>query len=221
MELIKVDIVSTELVDGEVRCTVGQGGEGTVADVTIWGNGGFISRPGDPADEAFCQGLYLEGGNTRRVIATKDNRIIAKYGELKPGDSAIVTAGPARVLVKDTDKSVTLLTMADDSDQNPVFVQVDGASGKVEIMCTGSNGSKVSKATFSPSAIFMGLSGGGSITIDMTGVTIGGSHFACNTKGGNFGLVGPAPPPTGAMSLLAGPTGMAGMPAALWTIATT
>lgn len=222
MDLEKVDIVSTELVEGEVRCNIGQGTAGTLADLTIWsGSDGFIGRPTDADDDGKCMGLYAMLGNTRRIIATKDNRIIAKYGELDQGDRAIITKGPARVLVKNTAKSVTLLTLGGGEDANPIFVQVDGESGKIEMMCAGQNGGKHTKFTMSPTAIFLGVDGGGSITITADGVIVAGKHFSANTKGGNLGLIGPAAPPSGAMSLLAGPTGMTGMPAALWTVAAT
>jgi hypothetical protein len=219
MDLEKVDIVSTELVEGEVRCNIGQGDAGTLADVTIWsGSDGFIGRPTDADDDGNCMGLYAAQGNSRRLIATKDNRIIAKYGELDQGDRAIITKGPARVLVKNTAKSVTLLTLGGGEDTNPIFIQVDGESGKIEMMCAGQNGAKVSKITMSPAAMFLGVSGGGSITIDMQGVTIGGSHFACNTKGGNLGLIGPANPIAPVQSILLGVTGMAASPAPFWVV---
>ena len=218
--LIKVDIVSTVTEGGEIRCNVGQGDAGTVPDATMWGIDGFISRPNDRSDNGdACMGLYATQGNQRRIIATKDNRYGEKLGEFAEGDRGIITATDARLLVKKANSSIQMVTLNNGETGSLMLFQLNGERGEAVLMVGGSNGAKVAQVKVKPDKIFLGVSGGGSILLDMQGVTIGGSHFACNTKGGNLGTVGPAAPVAPAQSIMLGVTGMAATPAPFWTVA--
>lgn len=213
--LQKLEVVSTTLEGGELRANLGQGDAGTIPDATFWGTDGFISRPNDKNDDGACLALFATQGNSRRVIATKDNRHNDKYGELAPGDRAIVTENDARVLVKNSNSSISLLTK--NGGEELMVVQLNGDAGDFTILIGGPNGA-CSQIKVKPDKMFLGVSGGGSITIDSQGVTIGGAHFACNTKGGNFGVVGNAAPLAPVQSIMLGVTGMAATPAPFWTV---
>lgn len=216
--LIKVDIVSTVTEGGEIRCNVGHGDAGTVPDVTMWGIDGFISRPNDADADGACMGLYAAQGNQRRIIATKDNRQNAKLGDFAEGDRGIVTATDARLLLKKANSSIQMVTLNGGESGSLMLCQLNGDKGEFVVMVGGSNGAKVAQIKIKPDKMFLGVSGGGSITIDMGGVTIGGSHFSCNTKGGNLGTLGPAAPIAPAQSIMLGVTGMAATPAPFWTV---
>lgn len=213
--LQKLEVVSTTLEGGELRANLGQGDTGTVPDASFWGTDGFISRPNDKDEDGACLALFATQGNARRVIATKDNRTNDKYGELAPGDRAIVTSTDARVLVKRANSSVTLLTL--NNGEELMLQQLNGEKGDYTLLIGGPGG-KCAQIKVKADKMFLGVSGGGSILIDENGVTIGGKHFACNTKGGNLGTIGPAAPVAPAQSIMLGVTGMAASPAPFWVV---
>lgn len=211
----KLDIVSTEVVDDEVRANLGQGDAGTIPDATFWGTDGFISRPDDRDGDGACVALCATQGHARRIIGTRENRNGNKTGDMAPGDRAIVTRTDGRVIVKKANSSVTLVTK--NSGEELMLLQLDGSKGDFTILIGGPGGA-CSQIKVKPDKMFLGVSGGGSITIDSQGVTIGGSHFACNTKGGNLGTLGPAAPVAPAQSIMLGVTGVAATPAPFWTV---
>jgi hypothetical protein len=216
--LIKVDIVSTVTEGGEIRANLGQGEAGTVPDATIWGIDGFVSRPNDADADGACMGLYASQGNQRRIIATKDNRYGDKLGEFSEGDRGIITATDARLLLKKSNSSIQMVTLNNGEAGSIMLCQLNGQRGEYVVMVGSDNGAKVAQIKVKSDKMFLGVSGGGSVLIDMQGVTIGGSHFAANTKSGNLGTLGPVAPVAPAQSIMLGVTGMAATPAPFWTV---
>jgi hypothetical protein len=214
---LKLDILSSELRSGEIRVSLGDKtlNQGAVGDATLWGTGGFISRPLDPDDRGACMGLFLFEGNNRRVFATKDNRINDKYGQLAPGDSAIVTDGDARLLVKRDGDSVSIITKNHAANDELMVLQVSGDNGEFVCMVGGNDGTAMLKIKSGTIAL---VAGGASLMVDKDGVTINGSRFNCNTGGGNLGTIGPVAPMTVANSIIYGPMGQTGAAAPNWVV---
>lgn len=211
------DILQTTAEDGEVRCNLGDSRDGTgyVNSAAVWGLDGFFSRPNNPTADGAAQGLYVVDGNQVRVVASRDNRFAAQTGALQPGDRAIVTDGPARILLKQAKAVVNLYTENAKDNGSSMMVDVNGDLGSIKLVCGGS----VFEIT--KDSITMMTSGQGFAITDK-GVSVWGKHFACNTGSGNFGLVVPTPPymaPVApAMSVLVGPTGLGAAPSTTWTM---
>ena len=220
MRIYKKDILSIGLVDGEMRATIGNSAtdEGQIPDATIWGLDGFYSMPLPPDDDGSCQGLYLHAGNTSRVIATKDNRVVDKYGELADGDRAIVGYGSARFIVKHSSDSVTIMTENHASNDELMVMQLNGNRGEFSLVIGDGAGALVLKAK---GGIFhVSVAGGAaSLTLDKDGLHVTGNVFDCATAGGNLGVLGAVPPPPGSNSILRGVQGQVGAPSVFWTIA--
>lgn len=216
----KADILGYDLTSmGDLRVKVGnsQTGEGRYDDLPVWGVDGFISRALPADNDGAC--MALVDVTARRVTATKDNRITRKYGSIADGDKAIVGYRDHRFLMKHSSDSVSLLTKNHSANDDLMILQLNGDKGELSILIGGSSGPSFVKVK--SGVIHMSVDGGGSLTIDKTGVHITGAWFDCATAGGNLGtLPGGAPLPPLTNSVLAGPTGIAGMPAPKWTVAT-
>lgn len=215
--IIKYDVLSSELKNGELRVQLGDRSlnEGAVGDASVWGLAGFYSIPNDPDANGACMGLFATEGNNRRVIATKDNRLNEKYGDAAPGDSGIVTIRDARLIVKESNDSVTIMTKNHSDGDALMVVQLSGDGGEFVVLVGGQSESamiKVKKDRIALSA------GGSCIMIDSDGITINGSYFACNTGGGNLGTIGPLTPIKTVNSVLYGPMGQTGAPATNWVV---
>lgn len=220
MRLYKKDILSIGLTGGEMRATIGNSAadEGQVPDATLWGVDGFYSMPLPPDDDGACQGLYVHTGNTSRVIATKDNRIVEKYGELSNGDRAIVGYGSARLIVKHSSDSVSIVTENHASNDELMVMQLNGDRGEFSLVIGDGAGALVLKAK---GGIFhVSVAGGkASLTLDKDGLHVTGNVCDLATAGGNLGVMGAIPPPPGTNSILKGPQGQVGTPSTFWTIA--
>lgn len=212
------DITQSTATSGEIRVTLGDSRvpAGVAQETPIWGNGGFVSRPVDPDEAGAAQGLYINDGNKRRVIAWRDNRYAENAGSLEPGESAIVCDRDARVMVKSSTNTVVLFTV-NAMDKNAanantsMMVLLDGDNGKLKLMC-GKSWIEVSA-----SGIVLGTEKS-TLALDGDGVHINGSHFGCNTLTGNLGVVAPGvAPPQGAASVQFGPA--VGIPSTRWTVA--
>lgn len=215
--VVKLDILSTELRSGEVRVSLGDAGlnEGMVGDASVWGIAGFYSIPNEPTSVGACMGLYVTEGNNRRVIATKDNRLNEKYGDAAPGDSGIVTSRDARLIVKNSNDSISILTKNHaDNDELMVF-QMNGDTGECTVMVGGADGTSMFKIKSGSIAL---VAGGASLMIADGAVTINGQRFNCNTGGGNLGTIGPVAPQQVANSLIYGPMGQTGVAAPNWVV---
>jgi hypothetical protein len=210
--IIKQDILLSVSRGGEVVLNVGEAvdGVGVGAEIGMWGVAGFISMP-DPPDPgaSAAQALILVDGQTKRVIATRDNRHNAKVGELKPGDRAIVSSSRGRVLVKKDTHSVTCFTESEDG--TSMMFNLDGSTGK-GLIAIGSAYIEIKDGELI-------LNGGGTmLKLSSKGCEIIGKHFAANCRTGNLGMVGVVQPPTGLCSIIGGVSGITGTPAAGWTV---
>lgn len=215
-ELIPVDILSSAVEEGEVRVQVGdaQTSTGFGADASMWMLDGFYSMPNSVDDDGACMGLMATQGNMRWIVGTKDNRIVTKYGDLAPGDRAIVSSGDARIILKRADDSVSIITTNHADNDELMMVQLSGDRGALTIMIGGANGTAMAVIKSGKIAF---TAGGSALTIDESGITLTGKHFACNTGGGNLGHVAGALP-TPANTLLWGVAGPAGAPAPKWVV---
>jgi hypothetical protein len=214
---LKLDILSSELRGNELRVSLGDRSleEGAIGDATLWGIDGFYSRPLDPDDRGACMGLFLFEGNNRRVFATKDNRITAKYGDISPGDRAIVTDGDARIIVKLEGDSVSIVTKNHADNDELMIQQLSGDSGEFVVMIGGTKGTAMLKIKSGAIAL---VAGGSSLMVDEDGVTINGKRLNANVGGGNLGTVGPMTPQMVVNSLLYGPMGQTGVAAPNWVV---
>lgn len=216
-ETIKYDILSTEMVGGEIRCKLGDSASNTgfVDDAAIWGVDGFYSRPADPDENGACMGVYAQDGNTRRIIATKDNRIVTLYGEIEPGDRAIVAHNGTVALFK-ANGDINLVTFNQQQNDALMMVDISGRTGTITQMVGGVAGSSLYAQTWDEIKM---TAGGSTFALNQFGVSVSGNWFSCNTAGGNLGMTAPgvAPVPP-ANSILYGVTGTTGAPAAFWTV---
>lgn len=208
-QLVKLDITATERTDGgELRCKLSENDStGVVGDAAMWGIDGFYSRPNDPDDRGACQALLAYEGNNRRVIATKDNRIVGEYATLAPGDRAVCTDGPAKLLVKKDGGTVTMATAT----PNDELVMVQTSPTAITIMMPGDGGTAMVQAK--AGRIVLMVDGGGSIIIDKAGVHIGGNICEVSTGMVTLGMLAPNVPLVPSInSAIVGPSGMIGVP---------
>lgn len=214
--VMNADVTASSMENGDVRVNLGDSltNEGEAAESPWWCNGdGFVSRPNDPDDDGACEAIYKRHGNQKVCIAARDARYSEKAGELQPGDRAIVSRGEARFLLKAETDSVTLYTADQTNNDASMMVNLDGSTGTALLV--------VGRTYIEMKDGKLVLSNGqASIVLDGANIQVFGSHTALNTKSGNLGVVGVAPPPPGASSLIAGVSGMAGIPSPGWTVST-
>ena len=210
-QLVKLDITATERTDsGELRCKLSENDStGVVGDAAMWGIDGFYSRPNDPDDRGACQALLAYEGNNRRVIATKDNRIVGEYATLAPGDRAVCTDGPAKLLVKKSNQSVTMAS--ENADGDVVMAQVSQLN--ITLMMPSTDDGAAALVQLKPGRIVLMVNGGGSIILDKDGVHIGGNLCEVNTGLVTLGMIAPHVPLVPSInSAIVGPSGMIGVP---------
>lgn len=193
------DIIGSFQDDGEVRVNIGNqaDGVGYASEEPMYGPDGFVGMPNAPDDAGACQAIYLMDGDRKRVIGTRDNRWLDKVGNLKPGDRAIVTNSPARVLLKKETNTVVLYT--ETTDDKTMMVTLDGVNNQILAVCGNSY------LTLSNDAFEVNV-GGQQIRIDANGIAITGSWLAANCGGGNLGII-----PGGVPAMMAA-TGIVGHP---------
>lgn len=220
------DIIETLAVEGEIRVKIGSAADGLgyASGLPMYGPDGYIGKPNAPSSNGdACQALYIVDGDGRIVVATRDNRYADKVGEMAPGDRAIVTDGEARVLIKREDDAVHIMSKNQVASKTMMW-SMHGADGTIQVYNGGGCWIEMKG-----SVLTIGSSDGSSTTTLMVtpnGVQINGPNFMCCTAGGHLGLVAPptpgfpgAPPVVGANSIVMGPTGMAGVGSAKWTVA--
>lgn len=219
MTLSTSNVMSIALEESELRVTIGDPatGVGEMADLTMWGTDGFYSRPKPPDADGACQVLWERSGPKSRIIATKDNRIIAKYGDMADGDRAIVGYGDARFIIKDASDSITLLTKNHADNDETMLVQLSGKNGELCIMIGGADGTTLIKAK--SGMIHFSVDQGGALTIDKDGVHINGNTFDCATGGGNLGTIAGVPPVPGVNAVTMGAVGQTAVGSSKWTVA--
>lgn len=210
----RCDVTLSEQEGGEVRCNLGfvDTGDGIAASAVLWGVDGFYTMPNPPSAEGACEALVQTGGDKRWVVATKDVRWAAKVGNIAPGDRMIASDCDARIMLRRAKNQVAIYSANKTDDDSTMLVEVNGESGEIQMV----NGGAVIRMTKDK----IQFAAGGAV-LELGDGTIGvyGAHFACNTGGGNFGTIGPFPPPPSTNSILAGPSGVAGVMSAKWTVA--
>ena len=215
----KQDILATSRDEtGEIRANMGDStsGEGEVLGASLWCADGFFGVPNPPSAAGACQGLYHVEGNQQRCIATKDNRFVAAYFDLEPGDRCIVTDGPACFFIKKAQASVAMMTKnTSDADQQMVL-SLDGSIGQGTWLVDGADGPAI--VTIKSGEIILGVEGV-SLVIKRDGIYLNAPYVGINAGKGNLGVLGTVPPAPGAMSIIYGTTGVSGVPSANWTVA--
>lgn len=211
-----LDVLDSTAENGVVRFKVGDAAsnEGLTSDCGVWGTDGFVSRPDLPSTAGACQVLTVTDGHDRRVIGSRDSRNADKVGALEEGDRAIVGSSAARLFVKKGKKSVVLYTEDDDGGAS-MLINIEGESGKIQIIHGGGASFEMSKDTIVLSA------GGSSLEIGPNGISAIGAHIGLNAMSGNLGIIGPqaeSPPAAPLASIVCGPSGMAGVPCLHWTV---
>jgi len=209
-----VDVLLSEVTNGEVRLNVGDKTEGLGEAVKVphLGTDGFVSRPNDPDENGACIALVACEGNQKFSIGQCDNRYASKTGALEPGDRAIVSKGEARFLLKNADDALTLYTANADDGGTTQTIDLNGSTGTTLIL----NGKSFIEIKKDGISIVCGAAG---ITLSADGtIQMFGGHCAINTSGGNLGVIGVVPPPPGITSIMCGPTGLAAVPCKSWTI---
>jgi hypothetical protein len=132
-----------------------------------------------------------------------------------------VTDGEVRIIVKRVDDAVHIMT-ENANDGSTMIWSMDGASGVIQ-QFNGNCWQSMSSDTITMSA------GDGTAStmfmLNAKGAHLLGANFFCGTMGGHFGYLVPpigslpgVPPAAPALSVVVGPTGMAGVASAKWTM---
>jgi hypothetical protein len=216
--IIKADVLATDRdASGEIRINIGEStdGSGLASSAALWCADGFFGVPVEPDADGACSVLYQVEGNQRRAIASKDNRFVDAYGQMAPGDRAIVSDCKARWLMKRESDSITVYTQ--DANDDPLVLSVDGSQGAIIAQVGGAGGT----ATLEMKSGEVKISAGGTACIQIKGneIYIFGDLFWAATGRVVLGQVGGAPPPIGASSALYGVSGVLGAPSSSVTIA--
>lgn len=201
------DVLSSKVDQGEVRLTVGDVITGTTyaTDCQFWGTDGFYGIPAaGNASDGTAQALFFVDGNAKRVVGSRDNRTVEKYGSLEPGDRAIISTGDARFILKNNRDSVTLYSENQKDGGTSMLVDVSGKDGTISL--TAGRGGMV----IGPDGITIKF-GNSVLVLDDKGVTLQGP--SAKVVGGTvlLGAPGTIPLP-GVNSVIYGPTGLTGAP---------
>jgi len=168
------DIVGSFQDDGEVRVNLGNAADGVgfASEEPMYGPDGFIGMPNEPSDDGACQAIYLVDGDRKRVVGTRDNRWLDKVGALKPGDRAIITDSPARILLKRDGDKVVLYT--ETSSEKTMMLVLDGSGDQIMAVC-GDNYMRLTVDAFEVNV------GGNLLRIDAETIKVIGKTFAAAT----------------------------------------
>ncbi len=215
LELLELDLTTSERDDNnELRGNVGDAvtNDGWGQGFGFWAPEGFFGAPNDPDPQkkGACRALILRDGQQSYVIGFKDNRLVAEYAALQPGDRAIVTKSGVRVLLKE--EAGTFNIIVDTGDGLPqLVVQADGPNKAWRIAI--GDGVDSSWHIQKPDKIYMGVSGGASFKLDKFGAHINGNLFEANCGKVTLGMIAPGVPMVpGVNNALFGPSGMTGVP---------
>lgn len=130
------DVLVTSSTSGDVRVQVGNQAtaDGWANGLAMWGVWSVITRPKAPTAAGACQVVYLNDGNSKRGLASRDNRYASNAGTVDEGDTVIVTSGDAKVILDDSAQSVTLYAKNGGQD---LTVKVDGGNDTVKLEANG------------------------------------------------------------------------------------
>jgi hypothetical protein len=212
------DILATDRDDsGELRVNIGDSltEEGETLGSSLWAADGFFGRPVDPDERGACRALYHVEGNQQRVIATKDNRFVAAYFDLEPGDRAIVTDGSPKFFIKAATQQIALYTENAGDSGSPMTVSLNGETGTIDI--TTSEGSTVASIQMKPNEINI-VGGGCCINMKDGILSLFAEYLNLSAGKGNLGVIGGIVPPA-TSAIIYGTSGMTGLPSANWVVA--
>jgi phage gp45-like len=188
-----LDVVGIDVApNGAVRLRVGDAfnEEGYSADTPVYGLANVVSVPLPPENGEAAQALCIEGGNRRRAIAMRDNRIAAQGGTLSPGDTAIFTDGEAKLLVKrDTDQVIAYTKGATSGDSQMIIN--DGENDQI-VLTVGATFISIGREE-----IVLAVNGGASITLNKQSIamlTNAIQAVAASVQLGDMGGGVPVPP---------------------------
>lgn len=128
-DIDKRDILLSVAKNGEVFVNVGEvvDGVGVGSDIGTW-QGYHVSMPDAPDATGADQALVMRDGQGKRVVGIRCNRAVAKAGELAPGDSAQLSGGKARVLIKKEGDVFSAYTEMEDG--TSMLFSLDGGAGQ-------------------------------------------------------------------------------------------
>lgn len=129
-DIDKRDVLLSTCTNGEIRVNVGEvtSGVGVGSEYGSW-PGYFITMPDVPDATGADQALTVVDGTTKRVLGFRCNRAVAKVGEMVPGDSAQLSGGPGRVLIKKEGGVVSLYSEMDDG--TSMVITIDPPNGQI------------------------------------------------------------------------------------------
>lgn len=195
-EIDKRDILLSVAKSGEVFVNVGEvvNGEGIGSDIGTW-MGYHISMPDEPDATGADQALVMRDGQGKRVIGVRCNRAVAKAGALSPGDSAQLSGGKARVLIKKEGDVFSAYTEMEDG--TSMVITMDGAAGET-LLAVGA-----SYIQIKPGDIVIN-NGEAMFRLNGKNVEFAGNDFGVNMATGHFGAPGGIPPVAPAQGIAIG-----------------
>lgn len=207
------DIVTSTVVDGDVRFNLGDAtkGTGVDADSPFFGIDGFVSMPNDADGDGAADCFYVIEGNQKIALGTRDRRYLTRLGALKPGDRFMYSKGAARHGIKNADDLAFLYTERQ-SDGMSMLASLNGKTGEI-ILSVG-----LTRVQIEEKRIELSINGGPAILIDGTGLTslisLRADRIQINGGLVTLGVNTDGTPPTipGVQSVLIGPAGQVGVP---------
>lgn len=200
------DVLAVTTDGGEVRIRIGDAvlQQGFGEGIPAYGPDGFIGVQNLPTEDGkSAQLMYVQDGNRKICIGSRDNRFKEKIGTGKPGDRMIITDGEARFMIKQERDAVTLYTVNQDADKS-MMLDLDGSAGQA-LWLNAEAFIRLMK-----DEIVLAVNGGGAIRISKDGVQVTGGSFQAVCGAVQLGDMGGgiAPPPTPASAVaitVAGP----------------
>lgn len=101
-------VASTTATNGEIRFNLGDSstGSGVASDVCFWGTDGFLSRPVDPDANGSAQMLFINDGNQRRIVGSRDRRFYDGLETIDGGDRMVYSPCGIRVRLDESEQAI-------------------------------------------------------------------------------------------------------------------
>lgn len=158
------DVLGSTVTEGEVRLNIGDStdGKGWGANIPLWGQHGFASRPADPSSAGNAMAIVLRDGHQQRVGWVRDNRFAPLVGTLKPGESMMF--GPAGQFIRThQDGSITLFTTDNgNTEGRSIYLMISPSEGFSFVCPWG-------RWTFGPNGIHLVHSSGARLDLGAIG----------------------------------------------------
>ena len=200
------DIVTSTVVNGDVRFNLGDATKGTGVDANspFFGIDGFVSMPNESDGDGAADCFYFVTGNQKIGLGTRDRRYLDKVGALKAGDRVMFSKGAARILLKNADDLVVLYTEAQ-ADGTSQIIANSGKEGKI-LLTVGLTRIEISK-----DRIELSINGGPALVLDGAANAVSVRANSINIDGADVTLGvntdGTRPIVTGLQSVCVGPAG--------------